>query len=114
VAVARPQALHLAPIVAMMIEAEPHTFAKVVKIAPEEFHVLFAPSMSRRGISFNALICRKRTGFLRRARFTYILSGPGAEGSASSTHYDSRAEVVERMISDNLQHNEGRSCWVEF
>lgn len=98
----------------MVIEAEPNTFAKVVKIAPEEFYVLFAPSMSRRGISFNAVICRKRTGFLRRARFTYTLSGPGPERSTSSTHYDSRGEVVERMISDNLQHNEGRSCWVEF
>ena len=97
-----------------MIGAEPHTFAKVVKSAPEELLVLYAPFLSRGGTSFSAVIRRKRTGFLRRTSFTYTLSGPGPEGIATSAQYESRGEVVDRMISDNLQHNEGHSCWVEF
>ena len=98
----------------MMIGAEPHTFAKFVKGAPEGFFVLYAPFVSWRETSFSAMIRRKKTGFLRRIRFTYTLSGPGPEKTAMSAEYESRGEVVDRMISDNLQHNEGRSCWVEI
>ena len=97
-----------------MIGAEPHTFAKLVKGAPVEFFVLYAPFMSWRGASFRAVIRRKETGFLRRARFTYTLGGPGPEGITTSTEYDSRGELVDRMLFDNQVHNEGRPCWIEF
>lgn len=97
-----------------MIGAEPHTFAKVVKSAPDEFFVIFAPFMSRGGTSFSAVIRRKRTGFLRRTSFIYTLSGPGPEGITTLAEYDSLGEVVDRMVSDNQEHNEGRSCWIEF
>ena len=98
----------------MLIGVEPRDFPEVVRKAPDEFLVLYAPFESWGGISPSAVIRRGRTGFLRRAGYSYTLKAPGSSAAAGSADDLSRSEVVDRMISDNLQHNEGRSCWVEF
>jgi hypothetical protein len=98
----------------MMFEAEPPTFPDVVRSAPDEFLILYSPFQSWARTSFSAVIRRRRTGFLRKVTYSYTLRSPGLSGVTLSTGDQSRGEVVERMVSDNLEHNDGRTCWVEF
>ena len=98
----------------MLLEVRPLEFPDLVRGAPDEFLVLFAPFTSWIGTSFSAVIRRRRIGLLRKAIYIYTLTGPMPYRVALSTSDLSGNEVVDRMASDNLQHNEGRNCWVEY
>ncbi len=98
----------------MIFEVGPDGFDGVVRIAPDEFLVLFAPFESWGAISHSAVIRRIRTGILRKAAFSYTLKSPGSSEVSWSTGDLSSRDLVARMIHDNLLHNEGRTCWVEF
>ncbi len=96
-----------------MVQAETTTFPSIVKAARKEFFVLYAPVQLRKGeAGFSAVIRWRRTGCLRLATYSYTLSGPSR--LTLSADYASREELVARMISDNLDYNEGRCCWVEL
>lgn len=98
----------------MLLEVRHRDFADLVRGSPDEFLVIFAPFTSWGRNSFSAAILRRRIGLFRKAVYTYTLTGPKPSRVKLSTSDLSRSEVVDRMASDNLQHNEGRNCWVEY
>lgn len=72
------------------------------------------PSQAGGRNCFSAVILRRRIRLFGKAVYTYTLTGPQPSRVTLSTSDLSRSELVDRMSSDNLQHNEGRNCWVEY